>query len=173
MQSLVLTVIGPDRPGLVERVSEVVAGHGGSWQESRMVRLAGRFAGVLRVAVPDDRVAAVEAGLARLDGLRIGVETSLPDDESADIGRSLALELVGQDRPGIVHDISEALALHGVNVIELRTECRSAPMSGDLLFHANARLSVPAAVAIDALSDRLEKIANDLMVDIRIEETPS
>ena len=142
MESLVVTVIGKDRPGLVESVSAVVEEHGGSWVESRMSRLAGEFAGILRVSVPADRA----------DGL------------------TKALELVGSDRPGIVHKISEALAARGVNVDELNTECEGAPWSGGTLFKAMARLRAPKALDLDQLRESLEAIAGDLMVDISIGE---
>ena len=67
MIALVLTLIGPDRPGIVDSVSEVVAAHGGNWLESRMAHLAGKFAGVLCVEVADDQAAALEDALSRLD----------------------------------------------------------------------------------------------------------
>jgi glycine cleavage system regulatory protein len=50
--SLVLTVIGADRPGLVETLAQTIAEHGASWLESRMAHLAGHFVGLLRVSVP-------------------------------------------------------------------------------------------------------------------------
>ena len=54
MPNLVLTLIGPDRPGLVEAVAQPIAANGGNWLESRMAHLGGKFAGILRVDVPAD-----------------------------------------------------------------------------------------------------------------------
>jgi len=168
--SLVLTLIGPDRPGLVEALSEVVANHQGSWLESRMARLAGQFAGILRVAVPEDHVDALTRALSALgpEGLQVNVTRSQPDSPTSEV-RELQLEILGSDRPGIVHEISEALADRGINVDELRTEIMSAPMSGELLFLANAELTVPADLNLELLRKDLEALAHELMVDIDLD----
>ncbi len=170
MESLVVTVIGKDRPGLVESVSAVVEEHGGSWVESRMSRLAGEFAGILRVSVPAAQADALAGALEalRADGLRVVVERGF--EETAEEGHLIVLELIGSDRPGIVHKISEALAARGVNVDELNTECEGAPWSGDTLFKAMARLRAPEGLDLDQLRESLEAIAADLMVDISIGE---
>ena len=170
MESLVVTVIGKDRPGLVESVSAVVEEHGGSWVESRMSRLAGEFAGILRVSVPADRADGLTKALGglRSDGLRVMVERGF--EEAVEEGHVILLELIGSDRPGIVHKISEALAARGVNVDELNTECEGAPWSGGTLFKAMARLRAPKALDLDQLRESLEAIAGDLMVDITIGE---
>ncbi len=170
MESLVITVIGKDRPGLVESISAVIEEHGGSWVESRMSRLAGEFAGILRASVPADRADALSDALQALvsGGLRVVVERG--SDEPPQEGHVLLLDLVGGDRPGIVHKISEALAARGVNVDELETQCDGAPWSGDTLFKAKARLWAPQSLSLDDLREGLESIAGDLMVDITIAE---
>jgi glycine cleavage system regulatory protein len=170
MESLVVTVIGKDRPGLVELVSAVVEEHGGDWVESRMSRLAGEFAGILRVSVPAAQADTLSKALEglRSEGLRVVVERGV--EETVQEGHVIVLELIGSDRPGIVHKISEALAARGVNVEELNTECDGAPWSGDTLFKAMARLRAPRALDLDQLRESLEAIAGDLMVDISIGE---
>src|SRR6478735_1341844 len=123
MQSLlVMTVIGPDRPGLVESVAALVAEHGGNWLESSMSRLGGQFAGILRVEAPSDREAALKRGLEQLSarGLHVVVHQDQPIQPAA--GRISVVEVVGHDRPGIVRQISRTLAAQGVNVEELQTE---------------------------------------------------
>ena len=170
-QSLVLTLIGADRPGLVGALSKAIAGHGANWLESHMSRLAGKFAGILLVSVPEAQAQPLTDALHALqsEGLRIVVETSGPE-EPGESHLALELNLIGQDRPGIVRDISRALAGRGVNVEELSTRCSSAPMSGEMLFHATARLQLPAGVRVDELREALEELANDLMVDITLGE---
>jgi glycine cleavage system regulatory protein len=170
MESLVVTVIGKDRPGLVEEISAVVEETGGNWVESRMSRLAGEFAGILRVSVAAEQADALTRGLEALEprGLRVVVERGAEDVEQE--GHVVVLELIGGDRPGIVHKISEALAARNVNVDELNTECEGAPWSGDTLFKATARLRAPSDLDLDQLRKGLEAIAGDLMVDITIGE---
>ncbi len=166
---LVLTVLGTDRTGLVESLASLVAEHGGNWLESRMCRLGGEFAGILRIHVPAERQAALTKAIERLHerGLAIVVR---PDTNAAPPTqlRVMALDLVGHDRPGIVRQITSALAAHGVNVEELSTECASAPMSGETLFKAQARLSVPESCNAASLRAELEKLAADMMVDLRL-----
>jgi len=169
--SLVLTIIGPDRPGIVEALARKAAAHEANWEESRMARLAGQFAGILHVSVPDRGARALGDALRELEtqGLRVVLE-EIAAVESSEPQRPLRLELVGNDRPGIVREISQVLSRSGVNVDELQTECADAPMSGEVLFRASARLGVPAGVSLDDLQQNLEQIAADLMVDLTLEE---
>jgi glycine cleavage system regulatory protein len=165
--SLVLTIIGPDRPGLVEALSRTVADHGANWLESRMAHLSGQFAGIVRVSVGAERAEALGSSLRLLEGLRVQVETAT--GAPARDAPALLLELLGQDRPGIVRQVSRALAARGVNVEELETECSSAPMSGETLFRARARLRLPPELAEDELRHTLEKLADELMVDVALD----
>ena len=172
MPALVLTLIGPDRAGLVEAVAAVVADHGGNWLESRMSRLAGQFAGILEVEVPEEQVGALKVALQGLGRRGLNVVAEGAGVGSSGKGdRTLSLEVVGQDRPGIVREISQALARRGVNVEELRTGRESAPMSGEALFRAWARLRLAGATDQEELRATLEAIAADLMVDLSLEES--
>jgi glycine cleavage system regulatory protein len=170
--SLVLTVIGPDRPGLVEALAKTVADHGASWLESRMAHLAGQFAGLLRVAVPAARADELSRALHALEsrGLRVIVEVARGG--AIDAAPRLRLELVGLDRPGIVRDISRAIAERGVNVEELESHTSSAPMSGETLFHAEAWLRPPHGASADELRTALEKLADELMVELSLDAEP-
>jgi len=164
---LVMTVIGRDRPGLVECLAGIIADHGGNWLESRMCRLGGEFAGILRIHVPAENQHALEQALKNLQSQGIAVVGQRDQPAPVVGGRELtALEIVGHDRPGIVRQIAHALAGQGVNVEELTTECVSAPMSGETLFKAQAKLLIPDSCNMEALRAELEKIAGDLMVDV-------
>jgi glycine cleavage system regulatory protein len=169
MPDLVITLIGADRPGIVEAVAAAVAEHGGNWLEGRMAHLAGKFAGILRVEVPDERAAALQAALAGLEhaGLRVVAE---PGEAAAPAGRfhPMELELLGLDRPGLVREISRLLASRRINVEELSTDVYSAPMAGDAMFRARARVHVPADIENEELRHSLERLAGDLMVDIKL-----
>jgi glycine cleavage system regulatory protein len=170
-QSLVLTVIGQDRPGLVEALARTIASHDANWVESRMARLAGQFAGILRVTVLEERSAQLRTDLESLQarGLRVIVETSDEGPET-ETRPAFRLELVGNDRPGIIREVSQTLAKSGVNVDELHTECSSAPMAGGNLFKATAQLRLPLGLDVEELRSALEKIAIDLIVDIHLDE---
>lgn len=169
--TIVLSVVSDDHPGIVKDLSKLLASHGGNWTESSMLSLAGKFAGVLLASVPGEQADAFIEGLAALekDGMQIVAQrSSLPSH--ADGEREFTLDLVGQDRPGIVLDITRILANYDVNVLELETHCQSASMSGESLFLAHARMMVPASVSSETLQDNLEELANELMVDIKLGE---
>lgn len=169
-ESVVLTIVSDDRPGIVEALSRVLEEHGGNWTESSMLSLAGKFAGILLASVPPEKVGGFLADLKTLESGGMRIVAQLTRESSPASGaREFELELVGQDRPGIVHDITEILSRHHVNVLELQTECQSASMSGETLFHARARMQAPPSASIDHLRRDLENLANELMVDIRLE----
>jgi glycine cleavage system regulatory protein len=169
MATLVLTVIGNDTSGLVDALADPIARHGGSWDRSHMARLAGQFAGIVVVSVPDDNVTALQASL---DGLNaqglLDVQVAIASSSTEDVPTEnvLRLELIGQDRPGIISEISAALATRNVSILELETNPSSAPMSGEPLFEAKATLRVPNELPLDQLRETLEDIANELMVDL-------
>jgi glycine cleavage system regulatory protein len=165
MTSLILTVIGPDRPGLVRALSETVAAHGGSWLESRMARLAGQFAGIVRLEAPDSLLDDLR-GLER-QGLRIVVQSGTSGTALPAMAPRLALEVVGNDRPGIVRDIAQVLAENGVNIEELTTGVASGSFSGETLFRVTALVRAPDTAAMDAMRTGLEHLGNELMVDIQ------
>lgn len=171
MRSLVLTLIGPDRPGVVERISDCVTRHHGNWLGSRMAHLAGQFAGILHLEVPAEHATKLRSALDDLqsrDGLRLIVEeATIP---VAEVGRMVLVDLVGQDRPGIVSELSEFFARQHLNVEELATDRENAAMSNEALFRARVRLTVPPTMTIAELHRGIERLADDLMVEIKLDE---
>ena len=170
MESLVVTVVGPDRPGLVSLLSDCGRAHGASWEESRMASLAGQFAGIVHFVVPAEQKAALTTALEALQTLGLQAVVVSGARPGAADGRLLKLDLVGQDRPGIIRDISRAISELGVSIRELTTELSSAAMSGEHLFSAKALLSVPGTVRSAELRRVLEALANELMVDLVLDE---
>ena len=170
--SLVMTLIGPDRTGLVESIARAVAAHGGNWLESRMCRLGGEFAGILRIEIPAENKSPLLAALQQISDLNVTVRADETKISAAPPGgtRQTKLEIVGHDRPGIVREISAALVRAGVNVEEFSSEVASAPMSGEPLFKASARLQLPEGCDLAAMKRDLEKIAADLLVDVALAE---
>jgi glycine cleavage system regulatory protein len=170
MARVVLTLIGDDQAGLVDSLSGVIADHGGNWERSHLAELAGKFAGIVQITVPDLRVTELVADLEPLRKrglLDITAERAFEEDPEAPAVR-LALHLVGVDQPGIVHDVAHSLATLDVSIETLETTTSSAPMSGDTLFTADALLVVPAATDPSAVTEVLERLAHQLMVDIDV-----
>ena len=165
---LVLTFVGDDRPGLVSEISQIVAAHRGTWLESRSVRLAGKFAGVVLVSVPDESLIPLESALAKLapSGLRVSIDRGAAGDEK--LGRLVTLEIVGAERPGIVRDVTQALTGLGVNIDEFASGLKGEPFTGVQMFHATARLSVPDGLKLDDLRKAVERLAAEIMVDLAV-----
>jgi glycine cleavage system regulatory protein len=170
---LVLAVIGRDRPGLVSAVSEVVTAGGGNWLDTRMASLAGQFAGILLVSIPARKAEPLIASLKALEaqGLKLIIERASETDALAKplSGRTMALELVGLDRPGIVRDLSRVLSAQGVSISELETERVAGSFSGEPMFKARARLQLPDGLSDETLRTSIESLANELMVDLSLD----
>jgi glycine cleavage system regulatory protein len=170
MATIILTVIGTDRPGLVSDLSAPVNAHGASWERSQMSRLAGKFAGIVLVAVADERLDALVADLMALKAQGLQVTLERTDEPVERESLRLHLELLGADHPGIVAEISASLAARGVSIEELSTDVREAPMAGGTLFEARAVLKAPPAASTEALRSMLEGLADELMVEIRLSD---
>jgi methionyl-tRNA formyltransferase len=171
LTSLVVTIIGPDRPGIVSLLADRARGFGANWAGSRMASLAGQFAGIVHFEVTAEDAEPLAVALRALEtqGLRVLIaKTEAPPVPPG--RRMVKLELVGQDRPGIVRDLSASLAKRGVSIEELHTEIVSAAMSAEHLFKVNALLVVPENLPNDELRRELEKLANEMMVDIALGE---
>ena len=166
---MVMTLIGPDRKGLGESVACAVADPGSNWLENRMCRLVGEFAGILGIEIPEDKKSRLLAALQKIAELNVVVPTD-PKLASANKGRQTKLEIVGNDRPGIVRKITSALARAGVNVQEFYSEVVSVPMSDETLFKSAARLQLPKGCVPATPMKDLEKIAGDLLVDVSFAE---
>ena len=170
--SLVLTVIADDKPGIVERLAEQILATGANWEQGRMAQLAGKFAGLLHVTVDRQHAGTLAENLRALEGDGLTIVVADAREEAVGTFVLFALELVGQDHPGIIRDISRVLAEHQVNIEELETDLSSAPMSGEVLFRARAHLQVPSTVSPDTLRLQLERLAGELMVDLTLDASP-
>lgn len=171
--TMVFTFVGADKPGLVGKLAQTVGSHGGNWLESRMSELAGHFAGIVQVGVSPAQLAALQAALMDLSGddLTIVVAVGGPRGGDPDPARHLRLNIIGNDRPGIVREVSLALAQRQINVREMETTVTSAPMSGAPWFEAAVSVEVPVTLDLGELNRQLDAIANALSVDIDMEES--
>jgi len=166
MAQLVLTVVGDDRAGLVNALAGEVAAHGGNWERSELAELAGAFAGIVLVSVPDAQVAALTASLEALEGLlRVTTHSGAPTTASR--GRSLAFTVIGNDRPGIVRDVTAAINDHALSIDSFHSRTLEAPMAGGTLFEAVVEVSLPSD-ADAAVTAALEQLAGEIQVDLTV-----
>ncbi|MET0780580.1 MAG: ACT domain-containing protein [Microbacterium sp.] len=170
MTTLVLTVVGADRAGLVAAVADAVDAHGGNWENSELAELAGAFAGIIEVSVAAGRVDELRAALAALEGL-LTVTVHASDASTADAAqaRQFAFRVLGNDHPGIVREVSSTLSAHGLSIERMSSETHDAAMSGGRLFEATIVARVPASVEVDAVQSALEQLAAEIQVDVTLE----
>ena len=172
--SLVVTMTGTDRPGIVQQMAQVLAECNGHWTEGRMAKLSGQFAGVVRVQVQEARRDDLRQAMQALcgDELQLVVLDEVGEakrcEGSSVRQQALRLDLVGADRPGIVRDISAILARQEVNVEELSTEISDSAMAAQPLFRASAELRADANLDIDALRTELEALSDELIIDLSV-----
>lgn len=170
-KALAVTLVGPDRAGIVHEVAELVAAHDADWLDSHLANIAGQFAGIVHIGVTEAHRDALKTALQGLsaNGLQVHIaHGKLGQAETA--SRLLNLELTGLDQPGIVRDISAALGNAGVSVEELETSRYDGSMSGELMFSARARLKVPADVSLDDLDEAMQGVSTSLMVDVALKD---
>ena len=167
--SLVVTVIGADRPGIVRLLSDRAQRFGANWTDSRMARLAGEFAGMVHFEVPRENADALAAALAGLEGsgLRVAIAKSEADQRPG-MPRGVTLELIGDDRPGIVASLTRILAERGVSIDHLHTELLGAGGHAPRRFKVMAHLRVPPGVSGATLRHELDALAVEMQLDVAL-----
>ena len=166
LQSLVFTILGPDRPGVVEQISGCVNDHDCNWLGSRMSRLGGKFAGIIQVEGDAAVLGILSTSLSELKDLTVVVESGEAEDARDE--KTVVVTMLGLDRPGIVREVSRELAARQMNVLDLETNVSKAAMTGDLMFNGRALVALPDHVDLSVLGDRLEEISHSLGVDVEL-----
>lgn len=169
-QSVILTVVGSDRPGLTRALADAVYAAGGNWLESRLSRLGGKYVGSVLVELPAGRLGELEAAARTIDAVGLSVAivpAAAPPEERG--GRPLAIEIVGQDRPGIVREVTTVLAGLDVNIEDFASEIEGSAWSGAPLFRGRAKLLLPDGVSTDRVREALEDISGEIMVDFVVQ----
>ena len=171
--SLVVSIVGPDRHGIVSLLADRAQRYGANWAASRMTRLASEFAGTVHFEVPRENVDAFEAALRQMAST--GLQVVIARSDGAVVPptlRSVELELVGDDRVGIVSKVTKILSERGVSIESLHTEIIRSGVSGSQIFKIGAHLLVPAKLSVEDLRQELGALASEMMVDIALGEKP-
>lgn len=164
MKQLVLTLIGKDQPGLVERVSSTILNHHGNWLTSNLSHLAGQFAGIVQVEVAEEHLQELQNAVLDISGLEVRIANG-EQDQSIE-PETLNLVITGNDRPGIVQELATVIRHKGANITHLNSKQQSAPNWGVPIFSAFATVSLPAGMIKDNVIEALEAITSDLIVDV-------
>jgi glycine cleavage system regulatory protein len=168
MASVVLSVIGSDRPGLTEALAGAVLAAGGNWLESHLSQLGGLYVGSVLVELDADQVERLRAAVSAVDAQGLEVRIASGVEPSGPLGEALHFSLVGQDQPGIVRQVTAVLSTLNVNIETFETEVTAQPYSGAPLFHMEAHLRLPPSLPAGAVQAALQDISGDIMVDIAL-----
>jgi glycine cleavage system transcriptional repressor len=167
---LVLTAVGPDRPGLVQRISSLIHAAGANLEDSRMAILGGEFALLVLVSGPEAAVANVEREAPRLEA-ELGLKV-LSKRTRAEASRSFlpySMRVMGLDRPGIVRAVSAVFERRGINVASLESRVTYAADSGTPLFMLEAELEVPSEASLSELRRAVTALAEEENLDVTLE----
>ncbi len=167
MALLVLSVAGSDRPGLTKALAAAVLSAGGNWLQSHLSRLGGLYVGSVLVELDQTKVEALRAAVSAVDAAGLEVRIA-PADETVPSGETLEFSLVGQDRPGIVNQVTAAVSQLGANIETFETWLSPEAHSGAQLFHMAAHLRLPEGLKASAVQDTLEAISGEIMVDVAV-----
>lgn len=164
MKRLVLTVIGEDKLGLVEKLSNVLVAHHANWLASNLSYLSGYFTGVVEIEMAEEHLGELSVALAKLPELKIEVHDSVGQP----LAKSQEIEFVitGNDRPGIVQELSSIITHKGASIVHFMSNRQSAPNWGGGLFHAIAKVALPMGMDADVIAEALEELASDIVVDL-------
>lgn len=166
MQPLIFTLVGKDKPGLIDSLAKQVRKLDGNWLGSNFSHMAGHFAGFVQVDLPQENHQILIDTLAKHPDLTIHpISAEVPNKHQLELAD---IEIMGNDKAGIVNELTTVLNQFNINIVKFETSCESAPNWGSLLFKAHAKIEIPAEFDTDPLRDALEGIANDLIVDIEL-----
>ena len=163
--AFILTAVGEDRPGLTQSLADAIHQAGGNWLESHFARLGGQYVGSVLVELPGERQGELEQAVRSAQGSGFTVNILPASGEAMPVGQPFSFEIVGEDRPGIVKEVSATLASLDVNIEDLETSTEDSAMFGAKLFRARANVLVPSETPLDQVRDALERISGEIMVD--------
>ena len=167
----VVTIIGPDRRGLVAKITEKIVAHHANIEESHMARLGGEFAVIMLLSLANGEPQTLLDGLDLLNGEQVKVfvkETSLARLEVFSGFVPYQISVIGADHEGIVHHVAEYLAELRVQVDEMETHVSQAPVTGTPLFSMHAEIQAPPELTLKTLRQKMEDVSDRLGVDIEV-----
>jgi glycine cleavage system regulatory protein len=168
MALLVLNVAGSDRPGLTKALAAAVLSAGGNWLESHLSLLGGLYVGSVLVEISEGKVETLRAAVAAVDAEGLEVRIAPAMEGAGAAGETLEFSLVGQDRPGIVSQVTKAVSELGANIETFDTWLSAEAHSGAPLFHMAAHLRLPQGLAAAEVQAALEAISGEIMVDVAV-----
>ena len=165
MKHLIVKGFGPDKPGIVAAISGMVTSNNGNIEESRMIRLGSEFSIIMMVEISEDNLSNLSDDLESIDGIKFYLtETKkLPNLDAP----THIMHLTGGDTEGIVHKMTDVMTSMGVNIIEIITDTKNAPITGTTVFEMTARISLDSSNK-QKLVDELKFLESKLGLEISL-----
>lgn len=167
MKPIIFTLVGSDKPGLISDLAKTVYEMGGNWLGSNFSHMAGHFAGFVQVDLPLEKHQALIERLSQHPDLKIHLLPGMTAHQEEQ--QSVIIDIMGNDKTGIVQELTQILSQFNLNIVKFDSCLETAPNWGGELFKARAIITVAADFDLETLRDKLESVANDLMVDIEIQ----
>jgi glycine cleavage system transcriptional repressor len=167
---LVITLAGPDRIGIVDRVTEIVLRYQGNIEESRMARLGGEFAMIMLISVPTENTPKLKEDLSDFekDGFQILTRKTVADSEKFRGWLPYSVRVQGADHEGIINSMTHDFAARGINIESLTTGSFQAPMSGTCIFSMEALVYLPPDFPVHEWKKEFMAIAESVNVDAEV-----
>ena len=169
--SIVLTLTGKDRIGIVEEVTKLLLDLGGNVETSRMARLGGEFAILMLASMPGEQLASLARNIGQLTSQGYKITTSQTAQIYAEThpeGLLHQVEIHGADHEGIVHGIAHYLSQRNINIESMDTGTTRAPVSGTPLFTMSALVAVPESLRNEDWEGELKQVADHLNMEIKV-----
>ena len=166
MKPIIFTLVGQDKPGLISDLAKTVYAMGGNWLGSNFSHMAGHFAGFVEIDLPQDKHQILIEKFLQHPDLKIHLLPGITEQPVEQ--QRVQIDITGNDKSGIVQEITQVLSQFNLNIIKFDSCLESAPNWGGALFKAKATITVAADFEVETLRESLENVANDLMVDIEI-----
>lgn len=167
---LVISALGEDRPGIVDKLSNIIFDHALNIEDSRMTVLGGEFAILLLVSGEQK---SLDALLERLAEIEQNLQMSLlvkTTSESIKQDHTLpySVDVAALDHPGIVRNIANFFSNRNINIVNLETERYSAPHTGSPMFSLHMTIGIPAEINIPQLRDAFMDVCDELNLDAKL-----
>tara|TARA_Y100001970_G_C14235801_1_gene861700 strand:+ start:1566 stop:2084 length:519 start_codon:yes stop_codon:yes gene_type:complete len=166
---IIISALGLDKPGIVSEISKTINNSKANIAESRMIKLGGDFSMMILVSTHHENLDLLLKNLNKINDITVHThETKITSFDENEL-KEANIVLSGTDNEGLVSSLTEKLAEHDINIIEMNTGVMNAPMSGSTIFLLNALISHNKDT-LDILKEELIQLSEELDVDIVLED---
>lgn len=163
--TFVMTVMGPESLGIIKALAHTTHELGGTWDRSKVAKLEGRFAAIIKVAIEADRVAELKAAFEKeFASFTFTYAEPLAEGETAT--KNISLEVDCKDRAGIIKDIHNLMLNLNLKVVNMDSHRYEVAEIGAAVFSAKLNLEVPENTSAESVVDEIETLYENMRVTV-------